>query len=197
MCALGVADAWSTWQSFGLRLWIGTRKPDWTSLDLRCLADPLLRNASTRFWSGHWCRCLPLIESIEVSSFVCRRDGAGGNLGEGFRSDGAIPFWRLEKTRFYQGWWEPGQDADPIRNNQGSIIAITSPSWLRIRTFTFWRLQIVLAHFKASSRLSDVPWWCHSWNGFSSSIVNGKRLGIIYSRNLNGLTIAECSPHES
>ena len=61
-------------------------------------------NASTRLWSCHSCRCLPLIESIEASSFVCRHDGVGGNLGEGFRSDGAIPIWRLEKTRFSQGW---------------------------------------------------------------------------------------------
>ena len=78
--------------------------PHLTSIDPCFLEDPLVINALTSLCSRHSCRCLPLIESIEVSSFVCRRDGAGGNLGEGFRSDGAIPFWRLEKTRFYQGW---------------------------------------------------------------------------------------------
>lgn len=158
--------------------------------------DPLPLNVFPHFWIRQTCRCLLLMESIEVCIFASSSEGVGGNLGEGFRSDGAIPIWRLETTRFSQGWWDPGQDAAAILSNQGSIIAITSPSWLRIRAFTFCRLEIVLAHFKASLKLSDVPWWCHSWKGFSSSIVNLKRLGIFFLMNLPGLTIAVCSPHE-
>ena len=67
--------------------------------------ESLAEQGVIRVWRCHSCRCLPLIESIEVFSFVGRRDGVGGNLGEGFRSDWAIPVWRLVRTRFSRGWW--------------------------------------------------------------------------------------------